>query len=365
MQKIDFLTLSLNKYKRKCLDEFGKIFNSQLFVDAVNVKKLETKLSKKFNREVVAMSNGTSGLITVLDSIISDNKNEVIVPSLTFSATIQAIIHAGGKPIFVDINENDWCLNPKLVEKKINKKTALILPVNIFGVVSDILSFNRLEQKYTIPIVYDSCQALGAKTPYGQVGTFGAAEIFSLDASKIVSGGTGGFVSIRDKTLADKVRMAKNFGNDKQKITTRRGINGRLSEFSAILALLSLKDLELNLKKIRGRVNLYKKHFKKINYIKYQNEGKNFGSLKYFSIFLDHPDDLIANKIKKELEDNNIGTRIYNPNNLHKLSFFSKKNKTLPVTEKLCNKILCLPTHDGLKENHIRFISKILLKYNI
>jgi dTDP-4-amino-4,6-dideoxygalactose transaminase len=351
--------MELSKYYEKVILDLKEVFETQNFVDGKYVQKLEETLSQKYKREVVAVSNGTSGLITSLDSFLN-NKKEVIVPSLSFPATIQPIIHAGAIPVFADVSEEDWNLNPTEVEKKINNKTGAIIPVNLFGMPCDINAFKKIKEKYNIPIIYDSCQAFGAKTNYGEVGTFGDAEVFSLDATKSFSGGFGGFVTLEDKNFSKKIRRAKNFGNDENKITKQRGLNARMSEFNAILSLYHFNDFEKNMKMLRGNAIDYRNLLSNIDKIKLQQENENIQAPQYFGIFLDNQDSKIAYKIKTALDKKGIETRIYNPANLHQNYIFIKENITLPITEKMDSKILCLPNHKDVNQYHKNTIKKVL-----
>ena len=358
---LPFLIPNLKKSSENILPQISEVIESQIYVDGKNVHKLEKKLSLRYNRKVVGVSNGTVGLIIALDSILKE-KREVIVPSLSFSATIQAIIHAGAKPVFADVLEENWTLDVNDVEKKITSKTGAIMPVNLFGVPCDVESFKEISEKYNLPIIYDSCQAFGAKTQNGEIGTFGDIEVFSLDASKILSAGLGGFITIKDEEIYNKIVQSKNFGNNSEKIPLIRGINARMHEFNAILANSSLKDFEYNLITIKKIVRQYKNILSGIDKIKMQKIDDKFASPQYFGVFFDHPDSNIAYKIQKALIDKGIGTRIYNPSDLHKNPIFSKEDVSLNITEKMCRKILCLPTHNKVESCHIELIKQIMME---
>lgn len=357
--KLEFFVPNLAKHNSEVLVDMSEVFRTQRFVDGKYVKRLEKILSDRYKRPVVVTSSGTLGILIALESILKDKK-EVIVPALSFSATVQAIIHAGTIPVFADISEKDWNLDPAEAEKKINKNTGAIIPVNLFGVPCDINAFERLGKKYGISIIYDSCQAFGAETTQGEIGTFGTAEIFSLDATKIVSGGLGGFVTLIDEYLASRLIIAKNFGNDKRGITRQRGLNSRMLEFSASLALHHLTDFEKNLEIVRKNTLDYKTIFSGIHRLKLQQENGNTSSPQYFGVFLDHPDPRIAYKVQEDLEGKGIRTRVYNPLALHKVDFFTRRHVSLPVTEKMHSKILCLPTHKNVKPKHKEIIKGVL-----
>lgn len=357
---LEFFVPNLKKYSTNVFKDLTKVFETQRFVDGEYVRKLEKTLADRYGRYVVTTSTGTSGLIIALDSILPNesDKKEVLVPSLTFPATIQAILHAGAKPIYVDVKEDSWNMDYEDAERKITDKTAAILPVNLFGIPCDIKSFENLSQKYNIPIIYDSCVAFGAKTPYGEVGRFGEAEVFSLDATKIVGAGLGGYVTTPDEALARKLKMAKNFGSDEQRSPQQRGINARMLEFSAILSLYSLEDSNSNLIELRERALKYRRYVKDIENLLFQSEPEgSIPSHQFFAIAIDDPKYELIHKTKKRLEERKIGSRIYVPKMLHLDENFSGGVYHLPVTEKIAPNILCLPMHGGVKDYHMQIIA--------
>jgi len=342
--------------------DIHKMFSSKIFVDGTYTKQLEKKLSERYVRRVIATNSGTTALILALDVLLKDKK-EVIVPSLTFNATIQAIIHAGGKPVFADVNKHTWTLDSIDVYNKISANTGAILPVNLFGVPSDIKSFKELSKNANIPLIYDSCQAFGAITPHGEIGTFGDIEAFSLDATKVLSGGLGGFITINTDELYEQLKYAKNFGNDYEKRTLQLGVNGRLSEFNAILTLDSLETVDMRLSKIRINVLKYRDTLSTIPHIEFQSEQHGTSAPQYFGIFINYNGKDVAQKIKNVLKDNGVETRIYNPTLLHKLKFFTDKDCVLPNTESMHSRILCLPTHEKITDINIAIVADTLRRY--
>jgi dTDP-4-amino-4,6-dideoxygalactose transaminase len=342
--------------------QFREIFNSGCFVDGIYSKLLESNLSERYLRPTVVTNTGTSALILALDTIL-DSKMEVIVPSLTFNATIQAIIHAGGRPVFADVDCKTWTLSPEDVYKKISKNTGAIMPVNLFGVPADISSFKKISECKDIPLIYDSCQAFGTITTEGEVGTFGDIEAFSLDATKVLSGILGGFITLKDSELYEKAKVVKNFGNNYEKKTVQKGINGRITEFNAVLALESLSTVGSRLSKLKMTAQKYKQVLSGISHIEFQEESNGVSAAQYFGILINYGEESIARRIQADLFAQGIETRIYNPTLLHKLSFFTNIEYSLPNTEKMLSRILCLPTHDKVMDRHVEKIAETLRRY--
>jgi len=358
--KLPFIIPTLGKYYDNLIYDLKDVFEKQIFVDGKNVDEFESFLSKRYNkRKVIGVSSGTTGLILALDAILKEKK-EVIVPGISFTATIQSIIHAGGIPIFADILKDTWNLDPEDVKNKITTNTGAIMPVNLFGVPCNIKAFEELSEQKKIPIIYDSCQAFGAKTNFGEVGNFGDIEVFSLDVTKILSGVLGGFIVVKDDEVASKIRMSKNFGHNKSKIPLVKGINGRMHEYSAILAKYHLRDFDKNFSILKKNISIYKDLFKDFSNIKLQNEGKDISSPQYFGLYIDIDNIQIVKQIKGLLEKEGIETRIYNLSNLHKNPIFNSQETYLRNTEKMNSKILCLPIHEGVKEEHMNKIKEII-----
>jgi dTDP-4-amino-4,6-dideoxygalactose transaminase len=357
--KIAFSAPNMSCYYESIVGELQDVFQNNIFVDGKNVRELEEILSKRYRRDVIGVSSGTMGLILALDVLLKDKK-EVIVPGISFSATVQAILHAGGIPVFADIKEDTWLLDSEDVKNKITENTGAIIPVNLFGMPCDVQEFENISKNLDVPIIYDSCQAFGASSPFGEIGSFGDIEVFSLDITKILSGGLGGLVVVKDDNIANKIRMSKNFGHNENKIPKLRGINGRMQEYSAIIAKNHLKDFDKNLELVKKNMRDYRDILRNIPGLKFQKEGKNLSSPQYFGVFIDNKDKEIVNKIQDCLNKEGIGSRIYNPSSLYKNSLFSKENIFLPNCEKMEGKILCLPNHAALTEQHKTMIKKIL-----
>ncbi|MBI5697046.1 MAG: DegT/DnrJ/EryC1/StrS family aminotransferase [Thaumarchaeota archaeon] len=317
---LPFYVPNMKQYSTKVFRDLADVFETQQFVDGKYTKELERTLAERYGRHVITTSSGTTGLIATLDSLFyeSPDKKEVIVPSLTFPATAQAILHAGGTPVYVDVKETTWNIDPKDTERKITDKTGVIIPVNTFGVPCDVDTLGEISKSYGIPLIYDSCQAFGSQTMNGEVGRFGDAEVFSLDVTKIVSGGLGGYVTTSRDDLLQRLRYAKNFGMDEQKAPVQLGINARMLEFSSILALHSLADAEKHLAEYHAQANRYVEYLREVNDIRFQEiPSGSIPSRNFFVVFLDREDARITQKVKQSLEEKGISSRIYVSGMLH------------------------------------------------
>jgi dTDP-4-amino-4,6-dideoxygalactose transaminase len=153
-------------------------------------------------KHAVFMANGTVALEAVLRALGIGPGNEVITVSFTFNATVSAIVRMGARPVFVDIAEHDFCIDPDRVEAAITPRTKAIMPVHLYGLMADMDSLVAVAQRHGIPIVEDAAQAHGASYRGRRAGQFGPA-MFSLYATKNLMTGEGGFATTDDDRLAD------------------------------------------------------------------------------------------------------------------------------------------------------------------
>lgn len=200
--------------------------------------RLEREIEKKFNvKHAVACNSGTAALFLALKAIGIEGK-EVITSPYTFSATPAAIIHAGGTPIFADVDPDNFCITAETVKPYVNKKTAAILPVHLFGYFQELTELLSLG----VPVVEDACQAVGAVRGNAYAGCVGAAGAYSFNGGKNVPAGEGGCLATNDNGFAGEARTllnhAENFGE------SYVGYNGRIQEVVACIARHGLKELD-------------------------------------------------------------------------------------------------------------------------
>jgi perosamine synthetase len=186
-------------------------------------------------RHVVATNSGTSALELVMWALGIGPGDEVIVPALTFAAPASVIIHTGARPVFCDIDQESWTLDPKQVAQAITPNTKAILAVDILGHPCD---YNALEA-FGIPVIEDAAEAHGACYFDRPVGSLGIASVFSFFANKSIAAGEGGCVGTDDADLAARLRMLNNFGIDplRRYWHLEAGFNYRMTNLTAAVAL--------------------------------------------------------------------------------------------------------------------------------
>lgn len=207
-------------------------------------------------KHAVAVSNCTSGLMLVFAALELPSNSEVILPSFTFAATVQALFWNNLTAIYVDCLPNTFTIDPEQVEKAITSQTSAIYAVNIFGLPPDVDELTNISTEHGIPLVFDSAQGLGSIYKGKASGCFGQCEVFSLSPTKVITAIEGGLVTTNDDELAAKLRSMRDYGKgpDGQEMIYN-GLSARMSEFHAAIGLLSLKNAQ-NL--IEARMRLIK-----------------------------------------------------------------------------------------------------------
>ena len=323
------------------------------------VKKFENKFLKYVNsKSCVAVNSGTAALTLALSMYDIKNK-EVILPSLSFVATANAVIENGGIPKFVDIDENTLCLDPKKVVKAISKKTKVILPVHFGGLTSNLKSISKICKENKISLVEDAAHAAGSSHLSKKIGSHSELVCFSFHPVKNLAMPTGGLISINSKYHKKIAKILKekrwcgisNRKGDDYDIK-KNGWNYYMNEFSAAIGVEQLKKLDnTNLKR--------KKNAKKYSEQILLNKKMPFDeecSYHFYWIRVKNRE-----KFRKKLLEKGIQTGIhYKP--IHNFSLYKSKIK-LPITEKVGKEIVTLPTHPNIQEKDLEKIIKTVNQF--
>lgn len=367
---INLTSPKINDFDSFC-NRAKDIFESgQLTNNGKYLQRLENSLSEYLKVKSLLVSNGTIGLIITLQRM--NLTGNVIVPSFTFCATVHALIWAGLKPNFVDIDEDTFNLNPKKVREAINTETSAILAVHVFGNPCAIDELQKIADENNLKLVFDAAHAFGSKYKEKYIAGFGNAEVFSLHATKTLIAGEGGIITTNDSELLNDLNKVRNFGFKDSVDTLFVGTNAKMSEIHALIGLDSLTNINSDLQKKKELVAIYQKELNDLPGISFQKVEKNTeSSYFFFSIVIDPiicriNRDQLAEYLLKE----GIQTRKYFFFPVHKQTAYKEYNHTyLPTTDKVASRILCLPTHVNLTIEDIYFIcekiKKALLNYTI
>ena len=338
------------KQENDILKQIKKLLISGNLSQGSNIEILEKKTSKLFNsKHAVAVNSGGTALEICLEAFRIKGK-EVLLPTQTFIATANSIIRAGGKPVFCEVDPKTGCIDINDVKKKINKKTAGVIFVYMFGVVPrSIIEIKKICKKKKIFLLEDAAHAHGGSIGKYKVGSIGDAACFSFYATKIITCGEGGLITTNNLNFKERCSSIMNHGKDKNKaLFTYSGNNFRLTEIQAVLVLSQLKFLK---KIIYHRNKIAKIYQKKLNndlfFTQLSLDKESNNTFWRYPIYLSKD---ISRSILQTICAKKHGFRItwmYEPL-CHQQPVF-KKNFKLPEAENLIARLINLPTHLHVK----------------
>jgi perosamine synthetase len=236
---------SLNGNEFKYLTD--AFFSSWISSTGAYINKFEEDFSNYSDCTYgISVSNGTVALHLALVALGIGKGDEVIVPDLTFAATINAVLHTNATPVIVDIEENSWCIDPKEIEKAITPNTRAIVPVHLYGQVCDMDEIMLISKKYNLKVIEDCAEAPGASFKGKKVGSFGNIGCFSFYGNKIITTGEGGMCVTNDQEISSKMRMLRDHGMDKNKRYWHKyvGFNYRMTNIQAAIGVAQLERID-------------------------------------------------------------------------------------------------------------------------
>lgn len=323
-----------------------KVLSSGKYILGENVEAFEKELADYLgSKYVVSCANGTDAIILALMSLGIKSGDEVITVSHSFFATSEAIALVGAKPIFVDIKEDDFNIDPNKIKQAITKKTRAIIPVHLYGQSCEINSVVEIANEYGLYVIEDCAQALGAKFDNKHVGTFGNIGTISFFPTKNLGAfGDGGAIVTRDENIATKIKHLRVHGSPRRYEHDYVGMNSRLDELQAAILRVKLKYLDKWNLMHQKAARYYDELFKDLNEIKTPYVKPNCHHIFHqYTIRLKNRDFLY-----EKLRDRNIEVVNYYPIPIHLQKAFKYLNYSvgsLPVTEKVCKEIMSLPIY--------------------
>jgi perosamine synthetase len=222
----------------------------------------------------VAVSNGTVAIHLALLALGIGPGDEVIVPDLTFAATVNTVLHAGATPVIVDVEESSWCIDPVMIEKAITAKTKAIIPVHVYGQPCDMDAIMVIARKHNLKVIEDCAEAHGAKYKGKTVGSFGDIACYSFFANKIITTGEGGMCLTNDDNLNQRMRVLRDHGMNKSKRYWHDevGYNYRMTNLQAAIGVAQLERVDQIIADRRAVENRYRESLKKFSFIQWQKD---------------------------------------------------------------------------------------------
>mgnify|MGYP001381283508 CR=1 FL=1 len=312
-------------------------------------------------KHAIAVNTGTTALHLALDSLGIGQGDEVIVPSMTFVASIQAITQTGAAPVFCEVKEADLNIDVDDVRKKLSKKTKAIMPVHYCGKACDMDSLLAIGQKNNVRIIEDAAHAFGSSYKGKKIGSFGDIACFSFDPIKNLTCGEGGAVTLADNELAEKIRRKRILGIDKDTWhryrnerawfyeVVEQGYRYHMSNINAAIGLEQFKKLPVFNARKTEITRRYDSAFKAIKGIK--PLANDYSETAQFCYII-RVEGGKRDGLMEFLKGKGIGSGVhYIPNHLQ--PFFKKYATKLPITEKVGEEILTIPLYADLKDEEV------------
>ena len=297
----------------------------------------------------ITTSNGTAALHLALLALGIGEGDEVIVPDLTFAATINTVLHANATPVIVDIEHDSWCIDPNAIKKAITPKTKAIIPVHLYGQVCAMGEIMAIAKHYNLYIIEDCAEAHGAMYKGQKVGSFGDIGCFSFFGNKVITTGEGGMCTTNNGELAETIRVLRDHGMSKTKRYwhDRVGYNYRMTNLQAAIGLAQVERIE----EIHDNRKTYENSYREVldqSVFEFQQDFSDRSRITWLvSVLLNEKNDRDAYATK--LKEYGIDARpFFYP--LSDMAIYKNycKNET-PVTHKISKIGLNLPTYESLK----------------
>ena len=374
MKKIQMVDLK-GQYefiKEEVQTSFNKVLSTTAFINGPAVKEFQEDLEHYLGvKHVIPCANGTDALQIALMGLKLQPGDEVITADFTFAATVEVISLLQLKPVLVDVDPRTFNIDPQVIEAAISPKTKAIIPVHLFGQAADMQAINKLAEKYSLFVIEDNAQGIGATYTYddgnkiktGALGHVGATSFFP--SKNLGAYGDGGAIFTNDDNLAHFIRGIVNHGMYKRYYHDVVGVNSRLDSLQA--AVLKVK----------------------LNYLDFYNERRKEAALNYSSLLSGHPNIVTPftsgnctshvfhqytlriigadrDGLVQYLNDHEIPCGVYYPVPLHnQKAYFDPKvdQDNFPVTNQLVKEVISLPMHSELTKEQIKFITGKVISF--
>ncbi|MAX49392.1 MAG: aminotransferase [Gammaproteobacteria bacterium] len=337
------------------------------------VRDFENDLTSFFGRPATCIVNGTAALHLALQGIGIKSGDEVLVQSLTYVASFQAITAAGGIPIACDFDPDTGCIDLIDARQRVSDKTKAIMPVHYAGGVGDLDELYKFAEEYDLRVIEDAAHAFGTEYKGSKVGSFGDIACFSFDGIKNITSGEGGCIVTDDPMVLERIRDARQLGVEQDSERRFAGLRSwnpnvldqgwryHMSDIMAAIGRIQLKNFDHHRTKRQSLAKEYSAILAEESLVTLFNHDYEKVVPHIFVVILDPSVD--RSKLMDILSKSGVPTGIhYKPN--HLLSFFHRKGiRALPITEEYSSRLLTLPLHPELTRDDVRYITTELREH--
>lgn len=342
----------------------GTVLASGNLTNGPTVRELEEQLADRLAvRHVMAVSSCTAGLMLVLQS--QGVRGRVVMPSFTFAASAHAVSWAGGTPAFADIEPESLTLDPDSAARQLDGAAAMTA-THIYGTPCHVEDLQKLADDAGIPLVYDAAHALGSVRRGKPIGGFGTAEVFSMSPTKVTTAAEGGIVATDDDEVAEHVRLGRNYGNSGDYDCAFPGLNARMSELHAAVALSGLVGLDERLTRRRALVDTFWARVSGVPGIRQPVVADDdLSTYKDLTIVVT-PDELGLDvpAVTAALQAEGIDSRRYFYPPIHRQKAYadSASSLDLPVTDDLSQRVITPPLWSAMSDAEVERLADLVVR---
>jgi perosamine synthetase len=313
------------------------------------------------------LNSGTSSLHALLLAHNIKKGDEVIVPSFSFISTANAVLFVNASPVFTDIEEKTFGLDPKSIEQQINEKTKAIIPMDYGGMSCNIFEIKKIAEENKITLIEDAAEALGSSIKGKKVGSIADSSIFSFCGNKVLTTGEGGAVVTNDKEIFEKIKLIRSHGrvdqknyfqNNQESEYLMTGYNWRMSSITATLGISQIKKLDKIIKMRQQNARYLNSKLAKFHEIKTPVPPNEYEHI-YQMYTIRAPNKKFRDELHDYLTKKRIFSKIYFVP-IHKTKFYEEnfptKSNLLITTEKIANEILTLPLYPNMLKEELNYL---------
>jgi dTDP-4-amino-4,6-dideoxygalactose transaminase len=342
------------------------IIASGQLTNGATVRELEDAVAELLGvPHVVAVASCTAGLMLVLQAVGA--AGPVTLPSFTFSATAHAVAWAGGRPTFAEIDRDSITLDPADAAAQLAASgSAALMATHVYGTPCQVEALQAVADHAGVPLVYDAAHALGSRRGGRPIGGFGTAEVFSLSPTKVVTGGEGGLIATHDEGLATACRLGRDYGNPGDYDCLFPGLNARMSELHAAVALASLSALEARVA-LRGHLaQVFHEATSGLPGLRFPVVADgDVSTYKDLTLIVDPTEfglDTVA--LAAALRAEGIDSRRYFHPPVHRQKAYAHlpRDRDLPITDHIADRVLTVPLWSHMTEDVVRPIANAIIR---
>jgi perosamine synthetase len=343
------------------------VLESGMLASGERVAEFEKKFADYCGTtHAVAINNGTAALHAALLAADIGQGDEVIVPSFSFIATATAVSMTGAKPIFVDVNEQTFNIDPVEVENHISPKTKAVIGVHLFGQPFDVLRIKQVCESHNLTLIEDAAQAQGAIFNGEKTGSMGHMGCFSFYATKNMTTGEGGMVTTSDKSFNERLRLLINHGQSEKYLHTRIGYNYRLTDVAAAIGVVQLKKLEKFNMRRRKNAEYFDTHISVKGLITPVVAQGMHHVYHQYVVNLTDEFPMKRADFMEYLKVKGIGTAVHYPIPIHNQPVYARANEpdSCPISTSLATSVLSIPVHPLLDQKELAYICDAINRVN-